>query len=71
MMGKQLLPAGGGGGTDKKTDGSSTNKGYKISTILNLLAKSLARVNVILIMMIVYVNIKIIVVIIVYFTKHL
>jgi hypothetical protein len=39
----------GGGATDKKTDGSSTNKGYKISTILNLVAKSLARVKVILI----------------------
>lgn len=57
MIGKTLLlpgavvavpAAGGGGGTDKNTDGSSTNKGYKISVILNLFAKSLARLKVIL-----------------------
>lgn len=39
---------GGGGGTDKKTEGSSTNSGYKMSTILNLEARSLALVKVIL-----------------------
>lgn len=56
-MGKPLLlpaaaavdaDAGGGGGTDKNTDGSSTNKGYRISVILNLLARSFARLKVIL-----------------------
>jgi hypothetical protein len=37
-----------GGGIDRKTEGSSTNKGYKISNILNFVAKSLALLNVIL-----------------------
>lgn len=39
---------GGGGGTDKNTEGSSTNKGYKLSTILNFVAKSFALAKVIL-----------------------
>lgn len=39
---------GGGGGTDRNTEGSSTNNGYRMSAILNLVAKSLALVKVIL-----------------------